>query len=150
MNWEKVGADEMGLVVEVSEKLRRVTKYDPAAKSKVQWKRTPVHGGPRAGWVVGYRDLQEGTVWKGRWDLQRELRVDNRVRVIEVVFWPTMNSVHVLPDAITYPADLKPESPTARNFRRWKEESPKQYKAYCEEMKSIMKTVPRDKSGRWK
>lgn len=149
--------DLMGKVVLVLAELRRTREDDGTyAWCREQPKhRGPVITGKTAGWVVGFRWLQQGKIEPGceshygidGWDPGDSATFKEtgpRVPCLLVAYWPTMKPVRVPLDGFEYATDAGlcpiPVSP-ARAFvwtDRWREMQ-----------RDDMAQHPRDAKGRW-
>lgn len=145
--WAKFGREKMGEIVEVHAVCKGMKDFRDNVEYR-KLKRLALQE-PRAGWVMGYRDLQKGKINRHIYE-EPEFVPMSRVRVVEVVFWPTMNPVHVHPMDLVYPTILEPETSEARSMRRWKEQWPAQYEEWCKQMREHMESMPRDDQGRIK
>ena len=135
----------MGKIVTASAVYKRV---ESEADGKVYrtWKPNPIE--PRAGWLVGWRTLQNGQLKDGYKDYGDPYEppeptgpyLDNVVSVPAacVVFWPTMKPVYVPWDMLVDGGE--PKSPAA--MCKW-DEKDRQY------LRDEMRDVPRDAKGRW-
>jgi len=91
---------------------------------------------PRAGWVTGWRTLQNGLLCWGGPDDPNWLETKETVTCVLVVYWPTENPVRV--PLYGYSVGDEPHN----SAYRW---SPEQRKAISEDVK----LAPRDQHGRF-
>jgi len=146
----------MGSIVTVRAILKRYTEYRDG-KIFRGWKRLmvdiPGHRHPYAGWITGFRRLQEG--WR-QYDYEAAfcsnyadvyLDPTNTVQCALVVFWPTMNPVPVRLD--DFELGGEPEHPSTRAYRLWAKQYPKEAERFRVDMRRIMADYPRDEKGRW-
>lgn len=129
----------MGQIVTVRQKLvRQQRRIKSDARHNRRWwrgwERENVE--PRAGWVVGFRSLQNGEYWPGRWDDPPTFVVESTVPCMMVTYWPTYNAFPVPLDA--YELGGEPQYTEARYLRRTREF-----------MREVMEDWPRDEQGRW-
>jgi len=121
----------MGKIVTVKKIYRRL--YSHGSRS---WEAVPIP--PRAGWIIGFRTIQNGE-YRGSFsnDEQACLKVTETVPCMLVVFWPTMKPVRV---PIRYAVGLggEPISPAYK----WTDKDK-------ELMREVVQTMSRDKDGRW-
>lgn len=135
----------MGQIVTVHAELKRKKTYMEREGSRfkatmVSWEREKLKE-PRAGWVTGRRALQEGELKGGYYDGQGYLEQNDIVLALQVVYWPTLNPVHVPYDGINMGGE-----PIAPGWVAWKQEWKDEL---SEIMKVEMKNWPRDERGRW-
>ena len=94
----------------------------------------------RAGWVVGFRTLQNGTV-KDKEDYGRYLAVSSTVSCVLVAYWHNLKPIQIPFDG--YRLGGKPYA-----VRRYSYEA-SMLKAISEDMRAVMKGWPRNKRGHW-
>lgn len=128
-------ASLMGEVVTVYKELYKVRQFNGDTQ---QTKHQARDVEPRAGWVTGYRTLQEGITLDhyNRYTDSRTFKVTGTVQCLLVVYWPTMNPVRVPLDG--YELGGEPESPSVE----WKEE-------YKEDQRKYVQNWPRNEKGQW-
>lgn len=131
---------------------RRVIDGNPA---KVFYQELKAQG--RAGWIVGLRFLQEGTIVRSRRDEddgfihdETYLHIENILPAIQVVYWPTMKPVlvpvHNVRQNIQYNA-AKPRSPAEWSWMTTT--SSIAQNDFINVMRAEMKDWPRDSKGHW-
>jgi hypothetical protein len=144
----------MGKIVTVNAMYERIELYDglefPAKNyinSKIierKWKIIEIN--PRAGWVTGYRYLQEGiyrperTTSSRSYDADYEppyLEISNIIRCLLVSFFPTYNPVKVPINSVWFPGG----TPKSTQYK-WTEQEKQQFSKES-------KLFPRDKYGRF-
>lgn len=88
---------KMGKVVTVSSVLRkrRSSKRNGDGSYNQTWDPIPLTI-PRGGWIIGERSLREGRYFYGGPDSPGSLRIEGKVKVLLVCFWPTTRGVYVL------------------------------------------------------
>lgn len=146
-------AQVMGTVVEVTRILVRQAGTDGV----VTWEAWDTK--PRAGWIVGFRFVKEGTQIRGSRSYedsdQGYLRVSMTIPVVLISYWPTMKPVFSPLSFLrkgwdigfrTPAAGQKPMSPSAWEMQHMSDANRKWYTDF---MRADMKSWPRDKSGRW-
>lgn len=132
--------------VQGEEPERRLTGYNhltyPRSYVEVEWEERPKPN-QRAGWVTGFRYLQNGKIHFQHTE-HPFFQVSDTVPVVLVAYWPTMNPVRVPIHA--YKLGGEPASPTqlSQNYAR-----ARGWYDHGEEMKRIMEDWPRDEKGRW-
>lgn len=140
----KIMLEIMGQIVTVTHRFERKRIYPESAmfrnsRCNKEWHIVNVKD-QRAGWIVGFRTLQNGVYTPGNGDIDdwepAYLDVTSTVPCILVSYWPTMNPVKV-PEIGFYMggAPMPPDFPWSEHDR--------------EDLRQIMKEMPRDKKGRW-
>lgn len=106
------------------------------------WRRIKIT--PRAGWVIGYRTIFEGTHQPGGYSYASPddwepsyLEIDNIIPCYLICFWPRYGSQRVPVDAIELGGKPYP------SHCPWTEEARQQLRAFSRDW-------PRDERGRWK
>lgn len=131
--------DLMGEIVTVTHIYERSLN-----NKKVTWKKVSLPY-PRAGWIVGFKTIQEGEIIGGSYfgyDGGYEpgfLDAKKHIPCLEVAFWTSMNPVRIPMDCWTIGGT--PESPSRYN-QVYNEK-------FREEMRWVMRDAKRDKNGRW-
>jgi len=124
----------MGKIVTVTKILAR---QEPG--NRRAWISIETSGG-RAGWVVGFRTLQNGTV-KDSGDWMRYLEISSTVPCVLVAYWHNLRPIQIPFDG--YRLGGKPYA-----VRRYSYEA-SMLKAISEDMRAVMKGWPRNKRGHW-
>ena len=128
--------DRMGKIVTVSAVMRSGYKHTESPTKRI-WRRMEIT--PRAGWIVGFRTVFEGTIEE---DCNFEdccgtyFNHQTPIKTVLVSFWPTMNPEHVLEEDIKEGG--KPHSPG------WSDKDRAEYKKWFEKT-----GIPRDALGRF-
>lgn len=136
----------MGRVVRVNMELDGQTRRIKSALIRTITRRGIAH---RAGWVVGFSWVCEGLVQFDSYVDQRQLDETSRIPCVLVTYWPNMRPVRVPLDGYTYPTDLKPESPSKRDWRIAEERDPDQVRKCKQQMAEYATDMPRDSCGRF-
>uniref|UniRef100_A0A6M3LL73 Uncharacterized protein n=1 Tax=viral metagenome TaxID=1070528 RepID=A0A6M3LL73_9ZZZZ len=123
----------MGKIVTVTHEF--VRHYGPDNGSR-EWKASKLLH-PRAGWIVGFRTLQNGFYNYGSYEDQPYLDVKSTVGCVLVSYWPTTKPIKV-PVGIGW---IEGGVPKFAQYP-WSDED-------REDLRKIMKDVPRDIKGKW-
>ena len=94
----------------------------------------------RAGWVVGFRTLQNGRICRETYEGPEEvwLHPSKSIKCILVSFWPTMEAVRVPLDGFRIDPIARPQAPSYP----WTEQD-------RDSLRKEMQNAPRDAKGRW-
>lgn len=112
----------MGAIVTVHETFKLERTYG-GGKTRRFWTREPIE--PRAGWVVGYRTIFDGTVESGYGGYPGEdydppyLKVEKSHRSMLVAFTPYSKPVHVPDGGWDETATMKPQSGVSEKDREF-------------------------------
>ena len=98
---------------------------------------------PRAGWVVGFIPVYNGTFTYA--DDGAYFDTSGVVPAISVVYWPTMKPVKVPMDCYTLGG--LPVSPSQRSYTQWSTANPDMAELFKQDLRNL--DLPRDAKGRF-